>query len=375
MLNDNAAKPGEGLEGLNLMEVLGKCLPAAVLISGPEQTLAALNPSAEKLLQLPSSNLPNRSLDILAPAVRDVIHRTFRERTSQTFEIALVDEAGGKRPIHISTSLFPVGERFGVVAVLHDLAPARNLEQHLHHLGCLASIGTLSAGMAHEIKNALVAVKTFTDLLIQQNQDAELAGTVGRELTRIDSIVSQMLRFAGPAKPMFATLHLHEVVEHSLRLVEHQLAAKKIRLNKSLAGSHDLIRGDSYQLEQVLLNLFFNAIQAMAPGGELFVSTELSSGTAVPAVAPDVSPAKTHAGGGTPAPLTAQLCLRVRDTGPGIPPENIPRLFDPFFTTKKKGVGLGLSITRRIVLEHNGTIGVESVLNQGTTFTLLFPPA
>lgn len=367
MLNDNAAKPGEGLEGLNLMEVLGKCLPAAVLVSGPEQTLAAWNPSAETLLGLPPSKFPDRSLETLPPAVRDLIQRTFEERTPQTFEITLGDEAGGKRPIHISTSLFPSGERFGVVAVLHDLAPPRNLEQRLHHLGCLASIGTLSAGMAHEIKNALVAVKTFTDLLIQDNKDAELAGTVGRELTRIDSIVSQMLRFAGPAKPTFATLHLHEVVEHSLRLVEHQLAAKKIRLNKSLAASPDLLRGDSYQLEQVLLNLFFNAIQAMAPGGELLVCTELVSGTAVPGISPS-----NRSAGGTPAPL---ICLRVRDTGAGIPPENIPRLFDPFFTTKKKGVGLGLSITRRIVLEHNGTIGVESVLNQGTTFTLLFPPA
>src|SRR5262249_40181844 len=152
---------------------------------------------------------------------------------------------------------------------------------------------------------------------------------------------SQMLRFAGPAKPTFATLHLHEVIEHSLRLVEHQLAAKKIRLNKSLAASPDLLRGDSYQLEQVLLNLFFNAIHAMAPGGELTVATELTSGIAVPAVPPGVSPSN-HSAGGTPASLATQLCLRVRDSGPGIPPENIPRLFDPFFTTKKKGVGLGL---------------------------------
>jgi len=242
--------------------------------------------------------------------------------------------------------------------VLNDLSAARNLESSMRRLDRLASIGTLSASMAHEIKNALVAVRTFIDLLIQQNKDAELASTVGREITRIDSIVSQMLRFAGPAQPTFSILHLHEVVEHSLRLVEHQLAGKNIRLRKSLAASPDLLRGDSYQLEQVLLNLFFNAIQAMGPDDELSVSTEL------------VLPPQP-----SPRPEDAQLRLRVQDTGLGIPPENIPRLFDPFFTTKKKGIGLGLSITRRIIQEHSGTIGVESVLNQGTTFTLFLPCA
>jgi signal transduction histidine kinase len=140
-------------------------------------------------------------------------------------------------------------------------------------------------------------------------------------------------------------------------LVEHQLAGKKIRLQKSLAASPDVVWGDSYQLEQALLNLFFNASEATGANGELSIATEL------------VIPAPPSCGG----PSGTQIRLSIKDSGIGIPPENIPRLFDPFFTTKKKGNGLGLSITRRIIQEHNGTISVASALNQGTTFTILLP--
>src|ERR1051326_2737267 len=139
--------------------------------------------------------------------------------------------------------------------------------------------------MAHEIKNALVAVKTFLDLLISKNKDADLADVVGREFKRIDYIVSQMLKFAGPAKPTFAVLHLHEVIEHSLRLVGPQLAGKKIHLKKTFTASPDLARGDSYQLEQALLNLLFNAIEAMSPNGELAVSTDLAPASGAPDIA------------------------------------------------------------------------------------------
>src|SRR5207237_511279 len=147
--------------------------------------------------------------------------------------------------------------------------------------------------------------------------------------------------FAGPAKPTFSDLHLHEVVGHSLRLVEPQLAAKKIRLHKALGASPDLVHGDSYQLEQALLNLLFNALEATPLKGQLSVTTDLFT-----------SPALT----GSHAAAQRQIRLRIEDNGTGIPPDNIARLFDPFFTTKKRGTGLGLSITRRIIHEHSGTI-------------------
>jgi signal transduction histidine kinase len=240
---------------------------------------------------------------------------------------------------------------------LNDVTPAGHLDQNLRKLDRLASIGTLSASMAHEIKNAMVAVKTFVDLLIKKNQDISLAEIVSREMHRIDSIVSQMLRFAGPARPTFAVIHLHPIIEQSLNLVRHRLEGRRINLTASLRAAPDRLRGDAYQLEQAFINLFFNALDAIGAHGELNVATEL------------VPP------GGPENPHAPVLRVTIRDTGIGIPPENLERLFDPFFTTKPHGTGLGLPITRRIVQEHRGVITVASELNNGTTFTLLLPTA
>ncbi len=364
MFNDGLAKADEGLGCLNFMGGLQEALASAVVVADDQRKLCGFNPEAEKLLRLHASNVLHEPLDVLPTPLREIIQKTFLASSPQNCEITVSAGDNAELAFQVSTSLaeFGQGHGLGVVAVIRNLTSAKCLEQHLRHLDCLASIGTLSASMAHEIKNALVAVRTFLDLLIQQNKDAELTDIVSGEVRRIDSIVSQMLRFAGPAKPTFAALRLHDVLEQSFRLIEHQLAGKKIHLKKSLSASPDWVRGDSYQLEQAFLNLLFNAIEAMGPNGQLSITTE-SVTPETPTPHPPASPHPTH------------LRLRIQDSGVGIPPENIPRLFDPFFTTKKRGTGLGLSITRRIVQEHSGTINVESALNQGTTFTILLPCA
>jgi signal transduction histidine kinase len=241
--------------------------------------------------------------------------------------------------------------------VLNDLTAVRAFEQTMRRIDRLASIGTLSAGMAHEIKNAMVAVKTFVDILIRNNQDAQLAEVVDREMKRINAIVSQMLRFAGPAKPAFALIRVHEVLEQSIRVMQHHLEGRKIFLHRELGAAPDLVRGDGYQLEQVFLNLFFNGLDAMGPNGRLTIAT-------------DIVPAGQSELPGMPA-----LRVRVQDSGVGIPPENLARLFEPFFTTKATGTGLGLAITRRIIQEHHGLITVDSQPGQGAAFSVLLPVA
>jgi signal transduction histidine kinase len=216
----------------------------------------------------------------------------------------------------------------------------------MQRLDRLANLGMLSAGMAHEIKNGMVAVKTFVDLLLEKNQDAELGGVVARELDRINAIVTQMLRMAAPGQPAFKSVSVHGLLDHSLRLVEHQISGKLISLERSYQASPDTVRGDEFQLQQAFMNLLFNAIEAMGANGTLTVGTEIADG---------------------------RLRIQIRDTGMGIAPENRGRLFEPFFTTKKNGTGLGLAICRRIVLEHRGTISAQSENNQGSTFTISLP--
>jgi signal transduction histidine kinase len=214
--------------------------------------------------------------------------------------------------------------------------------------------------MAHEIKNALVAVRTFVELLLNRNSQDELAGIVGREMSRINSIVSQMLTFSGPAKPTLSPLHLHDVLNHSLRLVHHQIAKKNIRLERTFAASPDLVKGDDYQLKQAFLNLLFNALEATPVDGTLVVSTQLTD-------------ARSQEAGALRETNPTHVRVTIRDSGPGIAPENLDRVFEPFFTTKTKGTGLGLPITKRIIREHRATISVASQPGNGAEFSILFP--
>jgi signal transduction histidine kinase len=223
--------------------------------------------------------------------------------------------------------------------------------EKMQRLDRLANLGMLSAGMAHEIKNGMVAIKTFVDLLLEKNQDAELGEVVRHELERINAIVTQMLRIAAPGPAAFKTVRVHEVLDHSLRLLQPQVSGKLITVKKNCRAESDAVRGDDTQLQQTFMNLFLNALEAMGPNGTLTISTEI-------------------AGGENGARL---LKVKIQDTGSGIAPENLARLFEPFFTTKKNGTGLGLAICQRIALEHHGTIEVQSEISKGSTFSISLP--
>ena len=339
-------------------QLLGEYLACGILAIDDQRRITALSAGAGKLLALTSADVLHQPLDCLPAPLRDfLLDSLCDDKPIQDRQVTLPNPAGNLLVIRVSVTLLrgANGRPTGAIAVLNNITNAGHLEQNLSKLDRLASIGMLSASMAHEIKNAMVAVKTFVDLLIKKNQDASLADIVGREMHRIDSIVSQMLRFAGPARPTLGLVHLHQIIEQSLGLVRHHLEGRRITLRSTFHAEPDTLRGDAYQLEQAFLNLFFNALDAMGAHGELSVTTEV-----LPAGVPD-------------AALAPMLRVIVQDTGMGIPPENLERLFDPFFTTKPHGTGLGLPITRRIVQEHRGDLSVASEIHKGTVFTMLFP--
>jgi len=226
-------------------------------------------------------------------------------------------------------------------------------EANLQRLDRLANMGILSAGVAHEIKNGLTAIKTFIELLMLESKEKELASVVEREMTRIDSLVSQMLRFAVHKPGPFTAVRVHDVVEYSLRLLHHQVMGKMIQVKRDYKAVAQTVRGDEAQLQQVFMNLLLNALEAMGMNGTLTVSTEI-----------------IHARAGTRI-----LRLQIRDTGIGISSEHQARLFEPFFTTKKHGTGLGLAISRNIIQEHKGKIEVQSEVRKGSTFSILLPVA
>jgi signal transduction histidine kinase len=236
-----------------------------------------------------------------------------------------------------------------------EIAPARHStsvsDANLQRLDRLANLGTLSAGIAHEIKNGLVPIRTFIQLMLEKSDDRELAVTVERELKRIDSMVSQMLRFAAPKPVAFAPVKVQDVLEVSLRLLQHQIDEKMISVTRDFQAAPGVVDGDEAQLQQVLMNLLLNAVEAMTVDGALTISTKISR----------------EEGGAN------QLEIHVKDTGIGIRKENLDRIFEPFFTTKKNGTGLGLAITQRVVWEHKGRIEAKSETGKGATFIISLP--
>jgi Signal transduction histidine kinase, nitrogen specific len=326
------------------------------------------NSEAEKITGLTAKMMVGKSMADLPGAFCDILETTLASGERQEGrEIYLRSRTGGVYA-RASSSTFHGQDRqlLGALAVVTDITDLKRLELQIRRSDRLASLGTLSAGMAHEIKNPLVSIKTFAQLLPERYSDSDFRDTfsnlIVHEINRIDSLVNQLLRFARPAKPLLRPMHVHEVLEKTLLLVQHRLYQKEIKLTRSWDADVDTIRADADQLEQVFLNFFLNAMDAMRRGGELTVGTQVLSGDLL---VTELSPDKED----TPEALS----ITIRDTGDGIRAEDIPHVFDPFFTTKDYGTGLGLSVVHGIIEEHGGQIEVESELSKGTAFHILLP--
>lgn len=349
-------------------EILLQNLTTGVIAADSDGRITVFNNEAEQITGSKSADLLDRSIDGLPSAIRALVQETLRSKERPENRELILDSAEGGVVVRASSSIFhgQQGQMLGVLVVLTDITALKRLELQIRRSDRLASLGTLSAGMAHEIKNPLVSIKTFAQLLPERYQDSDFRETfsnlIGHEIDRIDSLVNQLLRFARPAKPLLKPIHIHTILEKSLQLVGHRLYQKEIKLTRSWQADVDTIRADADQLEQVFLNFFLNAMDAMKRGGEMVVSTE-------------VRPAEEWVAAvtGTNGDVHEILRITIRDNGEGIRHEDIPHVFDPFFTTKDYGTGLGLSVVHGIIQEHAGQIEVESELSKGTAFHILLP--
>jgi len=346
-----SGNPNLGRSGLSFEDLLQTSCACGVLSVEPGGAISFISPEAVKMLRLPAGT---STLAILPAALQAIIQEcadTGQAINDRKFTV----EAERGRSASISVSVMPASahEKKNMV-VLKDFSAAKKLEHSLRRLDRLASAGTLSAGMAHEIRNALVAVKTFVDLLLEKNRGEDLAEIVSQEMDRMVSMVSQILKFAVPAHPILAAISVHKILDRTLLLAQHRVEGRTITFERKFEAETDVLNGDGYQLEQAFVNLLLNGVEAINVTGTLAITTELIPGDE----------------GQEPR---RWMRIRVSDSGAGISQENMTRLFEPFFTTKQNGTGLGLAVTRRIIEEHNGTIQVESHAGQGTTFTVMLP--
>jgi two-component system, NtrC family, sensor kinase len=243
----------------------------------------------------------------------------------------------------------------GTILILEDISSRVQLEEQLQISEKMASIGLLAAGVAHEVNTPLTGISSFTQMLLQNAEPddprTKVLEKIERQTFRAAKIVNGLLNLARPAQVDSGPIDLHAVINDVLSLLEHQLKTSSIQVRKELGTRGLLVQGIEYKLQQVFLNLFLNARDAMPRGGWLTIATSLrEDGAAV---------------------------VEVSDTGSGIPPDHLSRIYDPFFTTKDlgKGTGLGLSITYGIIQEHGGTITCESSVGQGSRFTIGLPAA
>jgi signal transduction histidine kinase len=249
--------------------------------------------------------------------------------------------------------------------MIAQLSRVRDLEDRLRRADRLAALGTMAAGIAHDIRNPLTSILIFSQLMSLHHDDPDVREkfnrVVPRELERVQAVIEDMMELARPVTIHRDPVNLNEVFAQVLELFENQMATQKVKLAQEYDPELPFCMADRKRLHRCLSNLVSNAIQAMPAGGDLTVRTGMVSAMVFP-----------NSGPPEPQPEPA-LRVMVSDTGQGIPADRLPRIFDPFYTTKEKGMGLGMAITHRIVEDHQGTIDVKSEVGLGTTFTVHFP--
>jgi signal transduction histidine kinase len=344
-------------------------LVSGVIVANPEREITLFNHEAQRITGLSESQAVGNGTDVLPRALENALVATLdRGAGIRNLDATLFGQEEEENiSIRMGTAfLYGHDDKpMGALLVFTDLTELKSLEEQVRRSDQLSSVGTLAAGMAHEIKNPLVTIKTFTQLLPERYADADFrkdfSDLVAHEVTRIDGIVNELLSFSKPTKPLLVPMHVHESLEQTMKLMHEQMVQKNIKLKTNLLAARDNILGDAKLLSQALVNLHLNAIEAIEKDGLITVNT---SNGPFRFADPD-----------NPRKATTRHCIRIQisDTGSGIPPEDLQKIFDPFFTKKSQGTGMGLSVAHGIITEHHGVVEVDSAPEKGTSFTLYIP--
>jgi PAS domain S-box-containing protein len=318
------------------------------------------NSQMEVMYALARSEAVGRSLSEVFPeAFTREFHRLRHiPGVHNVYKFRMATRAGDTRITNIAIAPL-VTRRFNVIGrliIVDDITERIELESQLSQAEKLSSIGLLAAGVAHEVNTPLAVISSYAQLLAKQVQEdprkSQLLDKITKQTFRASEIVNNLLNFSRTAGAEFGEVDINRVIQETLALLDHQFKVARVKVHEELTPNLPTIHGNPGKLQQVFLNLFLNAKDAMPGGGVLNVATVNGNG----------------------------ISVRVSDSGSGIAPENIHRIYDPFFTTKitprdgqNRGTGLGLSVTYGIIQEHAGKIWVESRQGEGTTFYLEFP--
>jgi PAS domain S-box-containing protein len=378
------AEKVRALERLKYLGHLVESATEAIFSFGPDGAIASWNAGAAAVYGWSEAEALGRPWTFLLtpdarPALEPALAALAAGGEARSCEVALAAKDGRAIPVEIAFSSIrnAQGVVVGTSAISQDLTERKRMLELLIQSEKLAEIGRMGSGIVHEIKNPLTSIMMMSDIIVATHglpeKTLRYADIIQKESQRILRLSQNILSFARPQKAEMKATDVNAVLEDTLGLVEYELKKGKVKAHLAPDPAAPPVLGDAEKLKQVLLNLVVNATHAMPDGGQLEVGT-FGPGRELPAWAPGdaAGAARTVVGDPPPGPF---VTVRIADHGTGIPQPVLERIFEPFFSTKGegKGTGLGLYISRNIVLEHKGRIEVASVPGAGTVFTIQLP--
>jgi PAS domain S-box-containing protein len=333
-------------------------MDSGVIAVRDDRIVTTFNPAAERITGRPAPQTLNRGLDTLDLALQAVLRDSLAGHRDAETEITVSHPEGRIIPliVHASALHDQRGQIRGAIAVLNDHTRLKALEEDKRRADRLAAMGSMASGIAHEIRNPLVAIKTFAELLPERADDHEFRSTFAKvavkEIHRIEQLLGRLRALAAPTSFPLRPLDLRVPLGETLDLLRGEADRRRVRLVVEIEPDLPTILGEPDQIKQLVLNLCLNALEAMTGGGTLSLSVRTDR----------------------ERPDRHLVTVRVTDTGPGIPREDLARVFEPFFTTKASGTGLGLAICRSIADAHRAALWAEpGPAGVGTAFVIQFP--
>lgn len=350
------------------MRVLENMEEAVVAIDNAER-IVLFNPAAQICTGYSERQALKRSLDDLFGTSSEflrLVRSALQSGRSITSHEDLLLHRSSAAPLPVGLSASPLFNREGVqegaVLILRDHSQIRELEETVRQADRLAMLGTLAAGLAHEIKNPLGGIKGAAQLLNLElppdNPLREYTRVMTREVNRVNDLIEELLDLTRPRPTQLSEVNLSRILADQILMQKQGYPDKQITYQMQLDPSIPPIRGDENLLSRLFLNLLKNAAEAIEGKGVITVTSRIAGQYLY------------NKPGERPVPM---VTVEIQDNGPGIPSDELDRIFTPFFTTKTKGCGLGLAICQKIINEHQGSLRVASQAGQGTSFTISLP--
>jgi two-component system sensor histidine kinase HydH len=329
-------------------------MPIGLIAINNRDEIISLNQTAESVLGLSFPDIFGKKAGDILPEPCIALLETLKvEKKVIEKEIECPVKDGRIVPLEMIATVLEesAGDFLGYVILFRDTTEILHMKKEMERSRRLASLGSLAAGVAHEIRNPLSSIKGFATFFKERYKDnpadRETAEIMVQEVERLNRVISQLLEFARPMDLNRRRDSIQDIIRHTLKMIEGEAGEKGISIHADIPPEPENIFIDTDKITQVMLNLCLNAIGAMDRGGELHVALSM--------------------------PRDGMVQIEVADTGVGIDEENLPRVFDPYFTTKPSGTGLGLAIVYRIIEAHNGEIRVESTRGEGTKVSVFLP--